>query len=115
MFDVLFGFISWILHGYTFEAEQDEGLEKLEDTVISTKHIALAVNEELDLHTRLIVCVSIICSFASCLFSSVTFSLEVFVNGIEPTVILDLILPLPPYRTIWTNMWKLQILNCRYS
>ncbi|KAG8386074.1 hypothetical protein BUALT_Bualt03G0111100 [Buddleja alternifolia] len=34
--------------------EQDEGLEKLEDTVISTKHIALAVNEELDLHTRLI-------------------------------------------------------------
>lgn len=34
--------------------EQDEGLEKLEATVISTKHIALAVNEELDLHTRLI-------------------------------------------------------------
>ncbi|XP_061348901.1 syntaxin-51-like isoform X2 [Gastrolobium bilobum] len=34
--------------------EQDQGLEKLEDTVISTKHIALAVNEELDLHTRLI-------------------------------------------------------------
>uniref|UniRef100_A0ACD5Z8V4 Uncharacterized protein n=1 Tax=Avena sativa TaxID=4498 RepID=A0ACD5Z8V4_AVESA len=34
--------------------EQDEGLEKLEQTVLSTKHIALAVNEELDLHTRLI-------------------------------------------------------------
>ncbi|KAG2690702.1 hypothetical protein I3843_09G198100 [Carya illinoinensis] len=34
--------------------EQDEGLGKLEETVISTKHIALAVNEELDLHTRLI-------------------------------------------------------------
>ncbi|KAL9441701.1 hypothetical protein AB3S75_020240 [Citrus x aurantiifolia] len=34
--------------------EQDEGLEKLEETVVSTKHIALAVNEELDLHTRLI-------------------------------------------------------------
>lgn len=34
--------------------EQDEGLQKLEETVISTKHIALAVNEELDLHTRLI-------------------------------------------------------------
>ncbi|RWR81480.1 syntaxin-51-like protein [Cinnamomum micranthum f. kanehirae] len=34
--------------------EQDEGLEKLEETVFSTKHIALAVNEELDLHTRLI-------------------------------------------------------------
>ncbi|KAE8679147.1 Syntaxin-52 [Hibiscus syriacus] len=30
------------------------GLEKLEETVLSTKHIALAVNEELDLHTRLI-------------------------------------------------------------
>ncbi|WRX29500.1 Target SNARE coiled-coil homology domain - like 10 [Theobroma cacao] len=34
--------------------EQDEGLEKLEETVVSTKHIALAVNEELDLHTSLI-------------------------------------------------------------
>ncbi|XP_054818103.1 syntaxin-51-like [Prosopis cineraria] len=34
--------------------EQDEGIEKLEQTVTSTKHIALAVNEELDLHTRLI-------------------------------------------------------------
>lgn len=34
--------------------EQDESLESLEQTVISTKHIALAVNEELDLHTRLI-------------------------------------------------------------
>ncbi|CAO2835838.1 unnamed protein product [Amaranthus hypochondriacus] len=34
--------------------EQDEGLEQLEETVISTKHIALAVNEELELHTRLI-------------------------------------------------------------
>ncbi|RHN67204.1 putative target SNARE coiled-coil domain-containing protein [Medicago truncatula] len=34
--------------------EQDEGLEKLEETVLSTKHIALAVNEELTLHTRLI-------------------------------------------------------------
>ncbi|KHG00459.1 Syntaxin-51 -like protein [Gossypium arboreum] len=37
-----------------FQAEQDEGLEKLEETVMSAKHIALAVNEELDLHTRLI-------------------------------------------------------------
>ncbi|GAB2295093.1 Syntaxin-51 [Dionaea muscipula] len=34
--------------------EQDEGLEKLEETVTSTKHIALAANEELDLQTRLI-------------------------------------------------------------
>jgi SYP5 family syntaxin len=38
--------------------EQDEGLEKLEETVLSTKHIALAVNEELTLHTRLIVSVA---------------------------------------------------------
>ncbi|XP_022157094.1 syntaxin-51-like [Momordica charantia] len=34
--------------------EQDEGLEKLEETITSTKHIAFAVNQELDLHTRLI-------------------------------------------------------------
>ncbi|KAK1304514.1 Syntaxin-52 [Acorus calamus] len=34
--------------------EQDQGLEKLEETVLSTKHIALTINEELDLHTRLI-------------------------------------------------------------
>ncbi|GAB4851807.1 Syntaxin-52, variant 3 [Ancistrocladus abbreviatus] len=34
--------------------EQDEGLDKLEETVLSTKHIALAVNEELNLHTRLL-------------------------------------------------------------
>ncbi|EHA8587532.1 putative Syntaxin-52 [Cocos nucifera] len=34
--------------------EQDEGLERLEETVLSTKHIALTVNEELDLHTKLI-------------------------------------------------------------
>ncbi|XP_051195609.1 syntaxin-52-like [Lolium perenne] len=34
--------------------EQDEGLERLEETVLSTKHIALAVNEELTLQTRLI-------------------------------------------------------------
>ena len=38
------------------ETEQDEGLERLEESVTSTKHIALAVNEELTLHTRLIVC-----------------------------------------------------------
>ncbi|KAB1215130.1 Syntaxin-52 [Morella rubra] len=44
----------WIFMWYAFEPEQDEGLEKLEETVVSTKHIALAVNEELDLHTRLI-------------------------------------------------------------
>ncbi|KAE9458339.1 hypothetical protein C3L33_09796, partial [Rhododendron williamsianum] len=42
------------LDNYGVVAEQDEGLDKLEETVISTKHIALAVNEELDLHTRLI-------------------------------------------------------------
>ncbi|XP_077229021.1 syntaxin-52-like isoform X2 [Tasmannia lanceolata] len=34
--------------------EQDEGLEKLEQTIVSSKHIALAVNEELDLHSRLL-------------------------------------------------------------
>lgn len=35
--------------------EQDQDLESLEKTVMSTKHIALAVNEELNLHTRLLV------------------------------------------------------------
>ncbi|KAF9602907.1 hypothetical protein IFM89_032647 [Coptis chinensis] len=34
--------------------EQDDDLEKLEETILSTKHIALAINEEVDLHTRLI-------------------------------------------------------------
>ncbi|KAI4348558.1 hypothetical protein L6164_009268 [Bauhinia variegata] len=34
--------------------EQDGDLEKLEETVVSTKHIALAVNEELGLQTRLL-------------------------------------------------------------
>jgi SYP5 family syntaxin len=34
--------------------EQDQDLEGLEETVLSSKHIALAVNEELDLHTRLL-------------------------------------------------------------
>ncbi|KAF2937000.1 hypothetical protein DAI22_03g018700 [Oryza sativa Japonica Group] len=34
--------------------EQDDELDKLEETIVSTKHIALAINEELDLHTRLI-------------------------------------------------------------
>ncbi|TXG67460.1 hypothetical protein EZV62_008735 [Acer yangbiense] len=42
------------LDNHGLVAEQDEGLETLEQTVISTKHIALAVNEELDLHARLI-------------------------------------------------------------
>ncbi|KAJ4826020.1 Syntaxin-52 [Turnera subulata] len=50
----LLGFLQGILMFFTLQAEQDEGLEKLEETVTSTKHIALAVNEELDLHTRLI-------------------------------------------------------------
>ncbi|XP_047083420.1 syntaxin-52-like [Lolium rigidum] len=34
--------------------QQDESLDRLEETIVSTKHIALAINEELDLHTRLI-------------------------------------------------------------
>lgn len=38
-----------------FPTEQDEDLAQLEETVVSTKHIALAVNEELNLQTRLLV------------------------------------------------------------
>nr|CAB3497248.1 unnamed protein product [Digitaria exilis] len=34
--------------------EQDSQLEILEETIVSTKHIALAINEEVDLQTRLI-------------------------------------------------------------
>lgn len=40
---------------FAFYTEQDEALEELEETITSTKQIALIVNEELDLHTRLIV------------------------------------------------------------
>jgi hypothetical protein len=36
-------------------AEQDEQLDDLARVVTNTRHIALAVNEELDLHTRLLV------------------------------------------------------------
>nr|POE61146.1 syntaxin-51 [Quercus suber] len=45
------------LVGYQWQImnEQDEDLEKLEETVTSTKHISLAVNEKLSLHTRLLV------------------------------------------------------------
>lgn len=43
------------LPALTLKSEQDEGLESMEETVMSTKHIALAVNEELGLQTRLIV------------------------------------------------------------
>lgn len=34
--------------------DQDGDLDKLEETALSTRHIALAINEELDLHTRLL-------------------------------------------------------------
>ncbi|KAF3972863.1 hypothetical protein CMV_003674 [Castanea mollissima] len=34
--------------------EQDEDLEKLKETVTRTKHISLAVNEKLSLHTRIL-------------------------------------------------------------
>ncbi|CAL9024644.1 unnamed protein product [Prunus brigantina] len=52
---IMKGILRLMVMCFTFLAEQDEGLEKLEETVISTKHIALAVNEELDLHTMLLV------------------------------------------------------------
>ena len=55
----------------SFKAEQDEDLEKLEETVTSTKHISLVVNEKLSLHTRLLAwfftdLVSIVFSFSWC-------------------------------------------------
>jgi hypothetical protein len=51
------GKVSPFVHG----AEQDAELEILEETVTSTKHIALAINGELDLQTTLIVSVTWIC------------------------------------------------------
>lgn len=51
----LYLIISIFLNAESSLTEQDEGLEQLEETVMSTKHIALTVNEELELHTRLIV------------------------------------------------------------
>ncbi|KQK23928.1 syntaxin-52 [Brachypodium distachyon] len=38
----------------TVMKKQDESLDRLEESIASTKHIALAINEELDLHTKLI-------------------------------------------------------------
>lgn len=35
-------------------AQQDRELEQMEKTVVSTKHIALTIGEEVDLHTRLL-------------------------------------------------------------
>jgi hypothetical protein len=43
---------------WLWSTEQDESLDRLEETIVSTKHIALAINEELDLHTRLIVSIA---------------------------------------------------------
>lgn len=56
------------------DAEQDEDLESLEHTVHSTKHIALAVNEELDLHTRLLVCCGSPCLFLKLFITSSSYS-----------------------------------------
>lgn len=50
----MYGKVSPFVHG----AEQDAELEILEETVTSTKHIALAINGELDLQTKLIVSVT---------------------------------------------------------
>ena len=60
--------LSYIL---SFKAEQDEDLEKLEETVTSTKHISLVVNEKLSLHTRPLAwfftdLVSVVFSFSWC-------------------------------------------------
>ncbi|XP_016565289.2 syntaxin-51 isoform X3 [Capsicum annuum] len=49
-----FCFFCMLSIGFSICVEQDEGFAKLEKTVMNTKHIALTVNEELDLHTRLI-------------------------------------------------------------
>ncbi|KAF3614783.1 Syntaxin-51, partial [Capsicum annuum] len=53
----LVGFQRQVMKGissYTRNQQQDEDLDKLEETVTSTKHVALAINEELNLHTALL-------------------------------------------------------------
>lgn len=88
--------------------EQDEGLEKLEETVISTKHIALAVNEELDLHTRLIVLFFFLLfnflalSFPSLIIMIYCIQYLCFLSHSQVVVLL--------HRMTWTIMWKLQTL-----
>ena len=74
--EIIIHSLLWILIWESaIQAEQDEGLEKLEETVTSTKHIALAVNEELDLHTRLIVCsLPMLIFFVLVLLQSILFS-----------------------------------------
>ena len=64
-------YICNLSHILSFKVEQDEVLEKLEETVTGTKHIALAVSEKLNLHTRLLVgpftdVFSILFSFSWC-------------------------------------------------
>ena len=86
------------------ETEQDEGLEKLEESVTSTKHIALAVNEELNLHTRLIVCFLHV--------SAATFTLKVSsdqCNDVKAYIFFWF----HAYRITWMNTWMLQTLVCR--
>lgn len=50
--DLVFSILNFSLK---FISEQDETLLKMESSVLNTKHIALAINSELDLHNRLLV------------------------------------------------------------
>ena len=47
-------------------ADQDEQLDDLARVVTNTRHIALAVNDELDLHARLLVRVRVVSLGKSC-------------------------------------------------
>ena len=100
----------WLLgHG----AEQDDQLQGLESTVTSTKHIALAINGELDLHTRLLVSIlplSVMsCSLYTILLTQVirgalmiTRSMGVCIsncNAFDEVVVFL-------RRTSWTLMWS---------
>ena len=66
----VYTFVIWATY-YHSKQNKMKILKKLEETVTSAKHISLAVNEKLSLHTRLLVwsftdVVSIIFSFSWC-------------------------------------------------
>ena len=94
-----------------FGAEQDEGLEKLEGTIMSTKHIALAVNEELSLHTRLIVCLPIVVVFIHLLTYLIAKSSHEL-DSYNFSLVFNYV---QWCRMIWMNMSMLQIPDYGYE
>lgn len=74
--------------------------------MISTKHIALAVNEELDLHTRLLVCCTHIALVWQLYLSAALVDLPIKID-LESIEYFCLLL----CRVIWIKMLMSQITN----